>query len=130
MSGEYAGMGFDWTFIADADLSDRIYRFVAAASTAGRVKLATGASNPLPLGVLQNNPKAGEPAAVRLGGVTLVEANAATSISFGDHLTANSVGQAVKASGSPAAAIALEGLSSGSGILIKALLTPAGTRFA
>lgn len=129
MSGEYSAFGLDWTFVADADLSGDQFRFVAAASTAGNVKRATSASVPIPIGVLQNKPKAGESAAVRISGVTLVKANAATAINHGDYLTAGADGQAVKASGSAAAAIALESLSSGSGVVIKALLLPGAYRF-
>ena len=66
-------------FKADTDLSaavntagSNLYRVVAAASTSNNIKLATGASNPYPLGVLQNSPSAGQEAEVRVLGFSLV----------------------------------------------------------
>lgn len=125
MSGEYSSWGLDWTFVADQDLPT--YRFVTAASTVDYVKLAAGASNPIPFGVSQHDQRRGQAITVRIHGITLVEANAASPIPFGGYLTSNAVGQAVKATGPAAAAIALEPLSSGSGIYIKALLLPGGS---
>jgi hypothetical protein len=126
----YSGWAFDETFSASGDLSGYQYRFVALSTGGDRsVILATGASNPLPIGVLQNAPESGQAAAVRILGITQVYASAASAITPGMHLTATTTGYAVKATGSPAAAIALESLSSGSA-LISALLIPAATRFA
>jgi len=61
-------VGF-WT---DEDLSAKQYRCVKAASTADYVKLADGASNPGPLGVLQddNGASVGQAVAVKLFGFT------------------------------------------------------------
>ena len=69
-----AGAGIDETFIADANLSTCQYRFVTVASTAGYVTGANGASNPTPIGVLQNAPALGEIARVRVFGTTCVVA--------------------------------------------------------
>lgn len=74
----------DVAFTADADLTTKQYHFVEAASTAGNVKIATGASNPTPLGVLQNSPSAGNEARVRLFGPSKVVAeNGTCNLTFG-----------------------------------------------
>ena len=44
------------TFIADEDLTAKQYYAVTAGSTADTVKVATGASNPGPIGILLNAP--------------------------------------------------------------------------
>src|SRR3990172_3149123 len=62
----------DVSFQADVDLTLVQYYFFAAASTAGNVKVATGASNPVPIGVLQNAPSAGQEAQVRVFGMSKV----------------------------------------------------------
>lgn len=111
------------SFIADVDLSSYQYYFVQAASTAGKVGLATGASGPAPIGVLQNKPKAGGEAAVALYGITKVIGNGTTAITYRDYLTSGSNGQAVVA-GSALHGQALEALASGSGVAITMLLLP------
>lgn len=111
------------SFIADADLSAKQYYFVMAASTAGKVQLATGASSPAPIGVLQNKPKAGSEATVAISGITKVIGNGATAITYRDYLTSGSNGQAVVA-GSAMHGQALEALASGSGVAITMLLMP------
>lgn len=57
MSKTYVS-GFVETFIADVDLTAKQYYAVTAASTADKVKTATGASNPGPIGILLNAPSA------------------------------------------------------------------------
>jgi len=85
----------DAPFIADTDLTAKQYFFVTAASTANYVKLATGASNPAVLGILQNSPSAGQEARVRLLGPSKVSAaNAACNIRLGQFVIAGSGGQA------------------------------------
>ena len=74
----------DVSFTADADLTAKQYYFVTVASTAGNVKVADGASNGTPLGVLQNSPSAGEAARVRVLGFTkLVVENGTCTLAFG-----------------------------------------------
>ena len=68
------------SFVADVDLSATcaLYRFVTVASTYDSVKLATGASNPLPWGVLQNSPSQNSGAEVVLFGPTVLTGRAST----------------------------------------------------
>ena len=91
------GPEHDVAFTADADLTQSIYYFVTPASTAGNVKVATGASNPAPFGVLQNAPSAGQEAQVRLFGSTKVFAvtPAGSGIAYGRYVTVNASGQAI-----------------------------------
>ena len=44
------------TFVADTDLTAKQYYAVTSGSAYGTVKVATGASNPGPIGILQNAP--------------------------------------------------------------------------
>ena len=63
-------------FVADVDLSAACAQFklVRASSTYGNVGLATGASNPAPIGVLQSTGSAGDNVAVALLGPALAGA--------------------------------------------------------
>ena len=65
-----AGMAVDELFKANgaSDLSGCQYRFVALGTVAGEIVGATGASNPFPIGILQNGPAASGVALVRLFG--------------------------------------------------------------
>ena len=65
----------DVSFLADVDLTTHQYKFVTVASTVGNVKLATGASNPAPVGILQNSPSLGQEARVRVFGESVVAAS-------------------------------------------------------
>lgn len=67
-------------FIADEDLTGAQWKLVKAASTAGYVASATSACDPTPIGVLVNDPSAGQEAAVVLFGPTKakVRSNACT----------------------------------------------------
>lgn len=121
--------GVDLPFSASGDLNTSLYRFVKPATTAERVLQSTGGSNPAPLGVLQNNPRSGEEATVRVFGVTQVYGSSASgNIAYGDWLTSGSDGQAILAgtqgSGSAVLAMALESVTSASGILMKAFVFP------
>lgn len=131
--------GVDLPFLSNGDFttngSPAQYRFVRLASTAGQVARATGGSNPAPIGVAQENPFAsGLEVPVRVMGVTQIYANAdsGSPIAYGSFLTSASDGQAMpQGSTSTSAmfsAIALEALSSGSGVLISALLVPYGAK--
>jgi len=86
----------DVSFQADVDLTLAQYYFVAAASTAGNVKVATGASNPVPIGVLQNAPSAGQEAQVRVIGMSKVFAvtDGTCALAWSRFLTVNASGQA------------------------------------
>ena len=61
------------TFTAAADLSAKQYHFVVLAS-ATTVNVATAITN-APIGILQNDPEAGEQAVVRISGVSKVVAD-------------------------------------------------------
>jgi hypothetical protein len=120
--------GIDITLTANADLDDQQFYFVTASGTAPGVNVSTGASGPAPTGVLQNDPRSGEAATVRILGTTKVIAEADTAIGYGDYLTSGSSGMAVNNSnGSSVAGIALEALASGSGVLIEMMLLPYGS---
>lgn len=92
-----AGAGIDEPFLADVSLATCQYRFVVPASTAGYVTGANGASNPTPLGVLQNAPAAGEIARVRVFGSTclVVVTPSGCGLAFGRFISASTVGQGV-----------------------------------
>ena len=121
---------FDYTFSASGDLSSNQYYFVAPAGTAKRVQVATGASGPAPLGILQDDPSSGDVCNVRIYGTSQLSVNATTAITYGDFLTSASDGQGVVTTGSAFHAMALETLASGSGIKIEVLLLPHGAYLA
>jgi hypothetical protein len=85
---------------ADFSASNAIqYRFVKAGSVQGEVLLASGGSNPGPVGVLQNSPSTGQEAAVILLGTTkLAGRNAACYLSIGNLIVCASDGFAQSAS--------------------------------
>ena len=100
-----AGLVVDEYFVAAANFSGCVYHFVAPGSVQGEVILATGASNPMPLGVIQNEPAALGLARVRVFGVTtLTGCPAACNLTYGLFITSNSAGTAC-AAGSVAAPI-------------------------
>lgn len=89
----------DASFTADTDLTQKQYFFVQPASTVGNVKLATGASDTAPIGVLQNSPSAGQEARVRVLGFSKVYAVAVSGceINHGAFITVNLNGEAIRA---------------------------------
>lgn len=121
--------GFDYPMTASGDAGSLQYHFVQVASggAGNTFEISSGASKPAPLGVLQDDPESGQVGAVRILGVTKLIVNADTAITAGDYLTSSSTGQAVVNAGSSVAALALETVSSGSGIYIRALLLPYGS---
>lgn len=125
MSTTYSGQAIELGhLVADVDMNSHQYKFVTTASTAGSFKLGTGGSNPTPLGVLQNDPRSGEPGEIRILGSTKVAASGA--IGFGDFVVCGSNAFAIAQSGTgsaPAMGIALTAITSGSGY-IECLLTP------
>ena len=126
----YSGDTTDLSFSASGDMNSNEFRFVKAASTGGlrpRIDLATGGSGPAPIGVLQNDPKSGGEAKVRVTGITMLAINGDATITYGDFLTSNSVGHGIvtsTAGSNPYQAIALEDVvaGAGSGVLISAML--------
>ncbi len=90
----YSGMGLDLPFSASGDLGDYQYHFVKCASGKMRVDAATGASNPVPIGVLQNDPHSEGAAIVRVAGVTKVCVSSSTAISVGQLLMCGSLAKA------------------------------------
>jgi hypothetical protein len=128
--------GVDFTYLADTDLDTSQYKFVVPASTAGYCKVCAVAGASV-LGVLQNDPRAGEEATVRTMGYTKVMANAnvaGSTITFGKFVKSGSDGQAqgfadviATASGN-AVGMAEETLASGSGIYVKIKLWSAPLR--
>ena len=124
MSTSYSGQGINLgNLIADVDMNSHQFKFVTTASTAGSFKLATGGSGPAPLGVLQDDPRAGEPGNIRVFGTSKVSASGA--IGFGDFVVAGSHGLAVVQTAASAAVqgVALTALASGGGY-VEVLLTP------
>lgn len=55
-------------FVADTDLTAKQFLLVSPASTAGNVGFPTSACNPIPVGILVNDPSAGQAAAVVIFG--------------------------------------------------------------
>ncbi len=122
----YSGMGIDIPFSASGDLNSYQYCFVKCASTSWRVDVATGACNPVAIGVLQNDPLSGDGATVRVAGITKIYCDAGGAITYGQVLTSASCGKAVVATASHIMGVALEADSSGCG-LISMFLWPVNT---
>ena len=124
------GYGIDLPFTASGDLGSYQYRFVKAASLAKRVDLANGASNPLPLGVLQNDPDSLDSAQVRIYGETKVWYSSSTAINYGAFLMSGSAGGAETAgtvAGSSVQGISLEDAAPAGSGYISMLLWPANS---
>ena len=121
----FSGMGIDLPFSASGDFGSYQFYFVKCASTSGRVDVATGGSDPVPIGVVQNDPHSGDLATVRVAGISKVYVSSSVAISNGNLLTAGSAGAAeiVNSDGSAFCAIALEDIPAGTGF-IAALLRP------
>jgi hypothetical protein len=117
------------TLSASGDQNDNQYKFVMPATTAGQFLLATGASGPAPIGVLQNDPKSGDAGNIKLiagGGVTLLWIDGATAVGYGDFVTCGSDGRGVvsaTAGSNPYYGVALKAVASGSA-LVEVLLQP------
>jgi hypothetical protein len=111
---------FDMTFVAGANLATSQFRFVTYDATANMVKICGTADRPL--GVLQNQPAAGEAATVRLLGTTKVSANGAFALH--DELTvAASDGEVDTVTGSEAWAVGLALAAAGAaGDIVEMLL--------
>lgn len=83
----------DKTFEAAADLSAKQYRLVKM-SGANTVNVASAATDAI-IGVLQNEPKSGEAAVVRLEGTSKVSSGTPVGVSYGGYVTSDSNGQAI-----------------------------------
>ena len=115
------------SFWADADLSAKQYYCATAASTDKYVKAATGASNPAPVGVIQDDSAdvIGESVGVLVTGFTKAVVAAcdvagnACAVKWGTYLVCGSSGYLYAAAGgnSIANARAFEALSTGCAIL-------------
>jgi len=120
----------DLTFSASTDLSAAQYKFVRPTTAANKsVVLANGASGPVPYGVLQNDPVAGEAAQVRVYGTSQVWFSGSGALEAGEFIVSGSAGGAEKAALSSVNGIALEAISAGSGY-IEVLLVPFFSAFA
>lgn len=120
-----SGFSFDFGRLkADADMASHQWKFVATGSAADYFELATGASGPAPLGVLQDDPEVNVPGRIRILGTTKVAASGA--IGYGDFVTCASNAHAVVQASASAAVqgIALGALASGSGYIEVLLLGP------
>lgn len=82
----------DAPFVAGEDLTQKQWHFVTVGSVYGEVKAANGASNPAPLGILQNSPSVGMEATVRIYGFSKLVCDGA-SLNPGKWLFCASDGQ-------------------------------------
>ena len=88
------------TFIAGADLTGKQYYAVTSGSVVDEVKLATGASNPAPIGILQDSGSTGQAVSVKTLGFTLAKvvacdtvADAGCDVDAGHYLPVDHTGQ-------------------------------------
>lgn len=92
----------DLAFEADEDLSDDQYTFVVLTST-GKVRRPDSESE-VALGILQNAPDDGEPATVRIAGISKLVANNALAIGtwvMQEYVTATDAGKGKTSAGAP-----------------------------
>ena len=114
------------SFVAENDLSTKLYHYVELSATEGQVDVCD-ASTDVPIGVLQNKPKANEAAEViTLAGaiVKVVSDGSVVAIAVGDTVGTDATGKAVKkaVAGDWYNGIALEA-SNADGKIIRVLLT-------
>jgi hypothetical protein len=92
MAATGSNEGFLTGFIANSTgLASSQYKVVQLESTAGLVKVGTSATSTL-IGVLQNDPAAGEEALVQVSGIARCLAEA--SVTIGSFVTCSSTGRA------------------------------------
>lgn len=116
----YSGDAVEITLTASGDMNSNQYKFVQLATTAGRFLLATGASGPVPIGVLQNDPASLDAGRIMVHGVTQLWIDAATAVAYADFITAGSDGRGVTAATAGSNqyyGIALEAVASGSALI-------------
>ena len=121
----------DVSFIADADMTTKQYKFVTVASAVGYVKMSTGASNPAPLGILQNSPSQNQEARVRVFGFSKLQgrANGTCLIAWGRSIRSGSDANGEDAGGDLLAANALwmdSAITDAGSVIGAAFLFPAG----
>lgn len=122
MAYEEALQGISLPSSADYTAAANIYNIVKVTSTGTVVK--TSVLGEASLGVLQNNPKAGDPAKVGFGGVSKVKTGGA--ITAGAQVTTSAAGLGVAAAvGNKIIGTALA--TAASGDIIPVLLAPPGT---
>lgn len=110
-------LGVQGQLVANSDLSTKQY--IAMIATAGKADVAGAAANIL--GVLQNNPKAGQPASIMYAGITKMVAGAALP-TVGTAVQTDASGRAVAGS-APAIGRTLT-TASGAGVLVTVQLIP------
>lgn len=74
MSNYYSDGIAEIPLLADGDLTEHQWEFVAPASTVGYAASSNSGCNPVPLGILTNNPSAGQEATVKALGFTKAKA--------------------------------------------------------
>ena len=125
---KYQAAVLDLPMTACGDLNSYQYFFVRCASTNGRIQVANGASGPMPLGVLQNDPRDLEEATVRVWGTSKVKFCTENAVGYGDWVVSGSAGTAEEHSGSIAATgIAMEDVVAGASTYAEVLLFPVST---
>ncbi len=116
----YSGFGIDLPFKAASDMNSYQYHFVKLDTVMGSpyVNLATGASLPVPLGVLMNDPLADGAANVRVAGVAKVMVSSSTAVQVGMTIACGSDAHGdIYSTGSGISGIALEDMTAGSGYM-------------
>ena len=127
--------GYDTSFKAAVDLSGSQYYFVKAGSVAGEVTINNVVGGSV-LGVLQNDPRAGEAATVRMLGSTKVRANTeqgASPMAYGSFVKSGSHGMAIGYVSSTASQFAAgimlgSAYATGSGGYVEIFLLPSYVR--
>lgn len=120
MAGYESGDGIDITLTASGDQNSNQYKFVQGATTAGRFLVATGASGPGPIGVLQDDPRSLDAGRIRVQGITQLWIDGATAVAYMDYITCGSDGRGVVAAtagSNPYYGIALKAVASGSSLI-------------
>lgn len=95
MAKYFGGACFEVPFIADQDLTGHQYKHVGFASTFGYVASANSACAPGPIGILTNDPSAGQEARVVVWGFTkaYVKDIGSCDLRQGHYLKAGSTGR-------------------------------------
>ena len=112
--------------VAASSLAASQYKAVKLASTAGQVKLATATSDAV-LGILQNDPAAGEPAVVAILGES--RALFAASVTIGQRLTVNSTSLLTGTTGSGACIIGIAKTASSTAGNVGTVILVGSSRF-
>ena len=124
--------GVDISLVAAVDMNNYQYRFVRCGSVAGEFTYGAAAVGGSILGVLQNDPRAGEGGTIRIVGGTRVLGDAASALSYGSFVKAGSDGAALGCDTATASmfvsGIAMEALASGCAY-VEILLTPNSVRY-